>query len=132
MGVPKGVGLCLLTDELVVIAQWRGPGLDVDDLPVLEPVERQDGLGGGTVGEVGDGVTNTDLVVLKQYTMGFGANSTGAGKGHDVAFGHHGATDMRIEFAIVVNEGVKLFFISGGEGCFVFFEDAHGNGWGRV
>ena len=75
---------------------------------------------------------HTNFVVLKENPMGLGADSTHACKRHDVAFGHHGATDVRIEFAIVVNEGVKLFFISGGEGCFVFFEDAHGNGWGCV
>ena len=112
---------------MVVIAQGRGPGLDVDDLPVLEPVERQDGLRSGTVGEVSDGVPDADLVVLKQDTMGFGANSTGAGKGHDVAFGHHGTAHVRVKFAVIVDDGVQLFFVSGFEGGFVLRKDAHGS-----
>ena len=122
---PQADGVRSLADELVVIAQWGGAGLNVDDLPVLEPVERQDGLRSGTVGEVSDGVPDADLVVLKQDTMGFGANSTGSGKGHDVAFGHHGAAHVRVKFAVIVDDGVQLFFVSGFEGGFVLRKDAH-------
>ena len=123
---PQADGVRSLTNELVVVAQWRGARLDVDDLPVLEPVKRQHGLRGGAVGEVGNGVTNTDLVVLKQNAVGFGANGTGAGKGHDVTFGHHGPAHVGVKFAIIVDDGVQFFFVSGFEGCFVRCKDAHG------
>ena len=57
--------------------------------------------------------------------MGLASNGAHASKGHDVAFGHHGATHVRVEFAVVVNDSVKLFFISGFKGGFVLGKDAH-------
>ena len=71
-------------------------------------------------------MTHADFVVLKQDAMGLASNGAHASKGHDVAFGHHGTANVRVEFAIVVNDGVKLFFISGFEGRFVLGKDAHG------
>jgi len=104
----------------------------MDDFAVFVAVKGKDGFRGRTVSEMSNGVPHTNLVVLKQDAMGLGADGAHACKRHDVAFGHHGATDMRVEFAIIVNEGVELFFVSGGEGGFVFFEDAHDIGWEHV
>ena len=98
----------------------------MDDLPVLESVEGQDGLGSGSVGEVCDRMRYTDFVVLKQDSMGFRTHGTNAGKGHDVALGHDHTPDVGVKLAVVVNHVVKGVFISGLEGEFVLFEDAHG------
>ena len=114
-----------LTDELVVVAQWRGTRLDVDDFPVLESIERKDGFRGRTVGEVRNGMAHTDFVVLKQDAMGFGTNGARTCKRHDVALGHDSPAHMRVEFAVIVNDGVKLFFVSGLKSGFILGKDAH-------
>lgn len=73
-----------------------------------------------------DGMPYTNLLVLEQDAVGFSSDSPGAGEGHDVAFGHHGATHVGVEFAVIMDDGVELFFVSGFKGCFVLLKDAHG------
>ena len=103
----------------------------MDDFPVLESIERKDGFRGRTVGEVRNGMAHTDFVVLKQDAMGFGTNGARTCKRHDVALGHDSPAHMRVEFAVIVNDGVKLFFVSGLKSGFVLGKDAHGQGSGR-
>ena len=76
-------------------------------------------------------MAHTDFVVLEQDAMGLGTHGTRACKRHDVAFGHDGSTNVRVEFAVIVNDSVKLFFISGFKGGFVLGKDAHDSWLGR-
>ena len=76
-------------------------------------------------------MTHTHLVIFKQDAMGFSTHGTRACKRHDVAFGHDGSTNVRVEFAVIVDDGVKLFFISRFKGSFVLGKDAHGSRLGR-
>ena len=64
-------------------------------------------------------VDEVDLSERPFKVMGLASNGAHASKGHDVPFGHHGSTHVRVEFAVVMNDGVKLFFVSGVEGRFV-------------
>ena len=68
---------------------------------------------------------NTDFIVLKQDSVGFGSNSTHACKSRDVALGHDGSTHVRVELAIIMDESVKLFLISGFKGLLVLGKDTH-------
>jgi len=81
-----------------------------------------------------DGVANANLVVFKQDAMGFGADHVGPCESHDVALGHHGSSDVWIEFAIVVNDGVQKFTVSGFKGFLVLTKDGHASwlGWHQI
>lgn len=68
---------------------------------------------------------NTDFIVLEQNSAGFASNSVHGCESHDVALGHNGSTHVRIELAIIVNEGIKLFFLAGFKGLLVLGKDTH-------
>jgi len=105
-----------LADEFVIVAERSSTGFDMNDFTVLEAIKRQNGLGCGTVGEVSDGVSNGNIVVLKQDSVGFGLNGAHAGKTHDVGLGHDGSTHVRVELAIVVDEGEEFVSVPGFKG----------------
>jgi len=70
-------------------------------------------------------VCDSDFIVFKQDSAGFASNSVHACKSHDVTLGHDGSTNVWVELAIFVNEGIKLFFISGFKGLLVLGKDTH-------
>lgn len=68
---------------------------------------------------------NSNFIVFKQDSLGFTSDSVHACKSHDVALGHDGSTHVRVELAIFVNEGIKLFAVAGFKGLLVMGKDTH-------
>jgi hypothetical protein len=114
-----------LSNQFVVVAERGCASLDVDDFSVFESEESQNSFRCGSVSEVSNRVCNSDFIVLKQDSAGFASDSAHACKGCDVALGHDGSSDMRVELAIIMDESVKLFLISGFKGLLVLGKDTH-------
>ena len=67
-----------MTNQLVVITDRSCTGLAQDELTILEAVEGQHGFLSRAVGEVGDSVLDSDLVILEQDAMVLHGHSTTA------------------------------------------------------
>jgi len=112
-------------DELVIVAQRRGPGLGGEDLPVLQPVEGQHRFGRRAVGKVDDGVLNCNLVVLKEDPVVDLTDRVGACKGEHVRLGHRHPAHVGDETVVVVQKGVHGVTVTDLEGFVEGGEQAH-------
>jgi hypothetical protein len=121
----RSIGSSGRVDELVVVAQRRGPCLGGEDFPVLQPVEGQHGFGRGTVGKVDDGVLNCNLVVLKEDPVVDLTDRIRAGKGEHVRLGHRHTAHVGDETVVVVQKGVHGVTVTGLEGFVEGGERAH-------